>query len=1396
MEEGSYLKRLASRKTRRNFSIHPENAIFYDYFNNLKRKAMAQGNTNLVISFKKIMSSILMYPLPIKNSLDAYKLKGVGKQFSFYFEKALKQYAGDGEKKNNNIHDDHASSNGSTSNIYNHINKVITSVNRFLKELDNEVYNVKLIGEESDDSILRNIKEIKNDYLNSNHKKRGGNMDVQKNEKEKKKNKINKGKKAIPRNSDGSDGDRGTHHNLQTDNPKLEGNHKFNEDNKIYNLLYCTSNSHAYMNRAKLNDYTVISGKPINGENSIGVDEKKLSKKLDHFSSPSSFSSTSSSSPNEQEKRKRFTGKNKEIKKIKEIELNPFEKNIMRFLERYGDLYNDCAVSMEEITIGFLKYYQNTEKVNFRKLSRLIKLQFIEKVEIYESKAVVSGRMVLVPKTCTLDESNNTITNFSSTSNVFSPLSVSNSKKSKLKIINKVKLTTKGREFMHKEKKDREEKDRVVYEQSGCACIHTHAHIGNEKSNELATDVFEEEFKSMDTEGEEIKMNESNKKIKSEDSFKSVEYLSEKMNEYEEQLRREVTCSDTENNYKFENDIIIHEKKFDDYFFLKQGPNEDKANSLFLQDKQIEKEEKNTKNEYSQMESPCSSENANSNDSVDKNCNIPFESAKKDQLDDDHTYRENDYNIQWGARQNSEHVINEWSNAHNSYSATTKPWREEKNDLINFELKLERKKEEIRKNLKISLREKVQKQKNKTMSLFGYEDQSTSNNFNESQKSQPLNSSLYEKRNIHENKQEIVCTQGSINLLNIGSLNGNDLKNMKIKLFDISEGGKIDKCKVDSALEGVADVEEPFYIKQINEVRTCSHDHTISEDICVSVCENVFEDSFFTIGCDQKEEKERQNCNEEDNDKCGENEWPKHDNIETNICQTKKIIQCKQFDTIEERNLFMNEAAYNDDVIDLSSEKHLCENRQDGSDAYEYGNLFKKKEKGRTNTSCDKMEHDSYPGSVVMELGNETKGRGKKRKKHLDEEVKEYHVREKRTKKKERKKMKNNKLFPNIYPNIHASVEPSIDTHPNRTNNVTYGSYEIVMVIDNRDISGFGKELNEKMKKIFARNNIKYITRNLPLGDIIWLCRRKVYNGNVSKKKSKSKRNKSMLVEHNELSGEGTLMNDMSNSNTYYCSRSYDKNGDSKNGDNKNEDEENGEYEEHVLKWIVERKTLNDLSASIIDGRYEEQKYRLMRSKGMSHIIYLIENSNNSFKNYTNTTRISYETLSNAQHSIQLVSGFSILTSQNTKHTFFLLAEMHAEIVKNIHRFCNVKENEYIMNTDNITIYLKDNSSGWEQWNNESKKSKNNLVKEVFGKQLRLINMCGPDATELILSLWPTPIKLNMALSRYTHDGILAEKIRQIYLKDRDLLRKRRVKCPVDTNLIAQLRQMYAPDSF
>jgi ERCC4-type nuclease len=66
---------------------------------------------------------------------------------------------------------------------------------------------------------------------------------------------------------------------------------------------------------------------------------------------------------------------------------------------------------------------------------------------------------------------------------------------------------------------------------------------------------------------------------------------------------------------------------------------------------------------------------------------------------------------------------------------------------------------------------------------------------------------------------------------------------------------------------------------------------------------------------------------------------------------------------------------------------------------------------------------------------------------------------------------------------------------------------------------------------------------------------------------------------------------------------------------------------------IVERKTLSDLAASIKDGRYEEQSYRLNGLQHHNHnIVYLIEGE--MFRFNTFKERIDKQTLYSAMFSI------------------------------------------------------------------------------------------------------------------------------------------------------------------
>jgi ERCC4-type nuclease len=99
--------------------------------------------------------------------------------------------------------------------------------------------------------------------------------------------------------------------------------------------------------------------------------------------------------------------------------------------------------------------------------------------------------------------------------------------------------------------------------------------------------------------------------------------------------------------------------------------------------------------------------------------------------------------------------------------------------------------------------------------------------------------------------------------------------------------------------------------------------------------------------------------------------------------------------------------------------------------------------------------------------------------------------------------------------------------------------------------------------------------------------------------------------------------------------------------------DENKEY------LIIERKTLLDLSASIKDGRYEEQSYRL---NGLSHhnhnIIYLIEGEMNSFVMKSAKSKVDNSMLYSAMFSINYNKGFSLMRSSSVTETATILCNM------------------------------------------------------------------------------------------------------------------------------------------
>lgn len=85
-------------------------------------------------------------------------------------------------------------------------------------------------------------------------------------------------------------------------------------------------------------------------------------------------------------------------------------------------------------------------------------------------------------------------------------------------------------------------------------------------------------------------------------------------------------------------------------------------------------------------------------------------------------------------------------------------------------------------------------------------------------------------------------------------------------------------------------------------------------------------------------------------------------------------------------------------------------------------------------------------------------------------------------------------------------------------------------------------------------------------------------------------------------------------------------------------------------KLLIERKSLADLAASICDGRYKEQSFRLQNYSLHNHnIVYVIEGNMDFY--VPKVRRMTKQALYSAMLGMQYHKGFSVFRTQNLKET-------------------------------------------------------------------------------------------------------------------------------------------------
>jgi ERCC4-type nuclease len=101
--------------------------------------------------------------------------------------------------------------------------------------------------------------------------------------------------------------------------------------------------------------------------------------------------------------------------------------------------------------------------------------------------------------------------------------------------------------------------------------------------------------------------------------------------------------------------------------------------------------------------------------------------------------------------------------------------------------------------------------------------------------------------------------------------------------------------------------------------------------------------------------------------------------------------------------------------------------------------------------------------------------------------------------------------------------------------------------------------------------------------------------------------------------------------------------------------------DEYMAGTVVERKAIEDLSTSIKDGRYEEQRRRLAKAPGIDKIVYIIEGIYSEAAQ-RNPGLLPEASISTAMRHTDLTENFYLLTTANAEQTAELLIEIHARI--------------------------------------------------------------------------------------------------------------------------------------
>jgi len=155
---------------------------------------------------------------------------------------------------------------------------------------------------------------------------------------------------------------------------------------------------------------------------------------------------------------------------------------------------------------------------------------------------------------------------------------------------------------------------------------------------------------------------------------------------------------------------------------------------------------------------------------------------------------------------------------------------------------------------------------------------------------------------------------------------------------------------------------------------------------------------------------------------------------------------------------------------------------------------------------------------------------------------------------------------------------------------------------------------------------------------------------------------------------------------------------------------------------LFERKTLQDLLASIKDGRYEEQSHRLLHSTGVPphHIVYVLEGLMSQLRSDAERNLV-FSTIT----SLSYFKGFSVFRTSTVQETADLLAAMSRKIVKDIEKG---RRPFYVQTANSEQNVIQDT---------DSVPSENTNAYSQFVKKVKKENITETNIAEIMLSQIP-----------------------------------------------------------